>query len=316
MKCHVILLFFLREDLPECIVTTHTGNNSKKIVITYQDTKEVAEKFIKDKFPEYWENDYFTFQVANNVPKFVGEIGIITPNNEGTESDYSFGTESCLARDDTNLYVVTVKHIIKNDTGEIKREGNLCFNFAKKFMQGRFSSCLGYYGGLHVNGRRQVIDVAIFEVPLMEPLIKEINVVPVCEDYSLVTKTGTATGNTKGVIVYFNYSENISCQNCAGIFVVAAYDENDEGIQPSKKFADFGDSGALVYSTLPNGQKVGIGLVHKVMENYDLEGFKFDHVTLCVHLDNQIQAIEKLWKIHLHLFDRENEAVLFSVSNN
>ena len=90
-----------------------------------------------------------------------------------------------LPRDDSNSFVVTVKHIVKNATGQVKRGGNLCFNFAKRFMRSHFNCFLGYYCSLLVNGRCQVIDD---KIPLCELVIREIDVVAVCETYTYVIK--------------------------------------------------------------------------------------------------------------------------------
>lgn len=249
----------------------------------------------------------------------------------------SFGSIGAFARDqDGNFYMVTASHVLKTEMKKPDDKTGASNDYRSQPVHGVFSESLHvisefrskedempkiihlgdeYQGALLVEENKKAIDIAavklqdgcekvnIFTVPQNESLEKVTIKTFRGTDKDLlgqkVQKCGYKTGFTSGVVCLTNRRLIIGDKATIGCFMVEA----DEKFP---KFADQGDSGALVVSLdTEDGSAMAYGIVFSQNKYVDYDQPKgsgpkvYDNLLTCIRIDHNLEFLEKTFGLKL-----------------
>ena len=269
----------------------------KKIVITHDGEENLVSEYLEEKCPDLYREGIFTLQKESGSLKLAGKVAIIK-----SEQVSKYASSSCVASDGDENFILTVKHLVDEKKGTSKHVPIMYL-----ITETRSNECpgmLGYYGAR--NGH--FIDVLLIQLPFSVSPLTQISVVPVPEASDThVRKYGVSTGYTDGFIVDRSYSHRVNNDIgiCHDFFLVAG---NQRG--GYDKFADQGDSGALV--KLQSDPTQAIGMVFAVQDNFRLDDeCVVPHVTVCIPLDVQLEQIKEIWGKNLSLYEGDIRSTLY-----
>ena len=261
-----------------------------------------------------------TSKAAGQAAKDMENLSEAANNNEP-----SHGTLGCLVqvhfRDKTDLYGLSVKHILSTDDDGLTSHSGVYIVTGIKVKEKIDMSVDGItdesydislqdtvcfsdsFVGIHQKTSPPFVDVVLLG-PVHQHLLdrhkqfvakveQEIEIYRgTGEDYAKknVKKVGAVTRLRRGKIL--NYINN------KGLFVVVP--------QLEQNFAEKGDSGAIVLQD-DTSQLVGMGLVYKTVPEYERGNTKYKDVVFCVRLD---YCIDELYKI-LKLDPKSNKIKLY-----